>query len=303
MRMRCVLLLTGALLLAPFVATAQTFSVVWDPPAISPVPPQGFNIYRNHLKILSVPATATSAPLPQPYLPSDLIEVSAFRTDANGQVFESALVSAVAPSQPPPTACPAGQFLATYYTNMTLSGTPFTTRCETSINYDWLDGPPLPGMSSDTFSVRWSGSVDFTAGGLTITAVTDDGMRVYFDGTLVIDHWADQAPATYTATRTVTAGMHTLAVEYYENGGGAVAKVSWMVAGAPPPPPPPPPPTDVCAATPLRFSVTRWPSGTTGTRRFDYSSDRAVQIQLELRTTPWKAVATDTRGCTVTVTR
>jgi hypothetical protein len=51
-------------------------------------------------------------------------------------------------------------------------------------------------------------------------------VRVYLDGTLVIDQWKDQSATIYTASRTVTAGNHELKVEYHENGGDAVAKVT-----------------------------------------------------------------------------
>ena len=51
-------------------------------------------------------------------------------------------------------------------------------------------------------------------------------MRVYLDGTLVIDQWKDQSATTYIASRTVTAGNHEVKVEYSENGGDAVAKVT-----------------------------------------------------------------------------
>jgi Phosphoserine phosphatase RsbU, N-terminal domain len=45
-------------------------------------------------------------------------------------------------------------------------------------------------------------------------------------GTLIIDQWKDQSATTYTVSRQMTAGSHELKVEYYENGGDAVAKVT-----------------------------------------------------------------------------
>lgn len=59
-----------------------------------------------------------------------------------------------------------------------------------------------------------------------------------------------------------------------------------------------PQPPDPCVTTPLHFTVNRWPAGATGSRRLDYSSDRPVQISLDMRVTPWVLVATDARNCT-----
>ena len=123
--------------------------------------------------------------------------------------------------------CPTGQFLADYYANKTLSGSPALSQCETSINYDWGNGGPGNGVGTDNFSVRWDGQFDFSAGNTTFTATTDDGIRVYLDGTLLIDQWRKQGATTYSATVPVTAGTHEVKVEYYEQTGGAVAQVSW----------------------------------------------------------------------------
>jgi glucose/arabinose dehydrogenase len=140
-------------------------------------------------------------------------------------------------SDPPPTSCPTGQYSAQYYANMTLTGTPATERCETAIDYDWGSGSPAPNVPVNQFSARWTGTFTFTAGTYQFTATADDGIRVWVDGTLLIDAWRDQAPTTYQATRTLTAGDHEVKVEYYENGGGAVARVSWQFNQPPPPPP------------------------------------------------------------------
>ena len=130
------------------------------------------------------------------------------------------------------SSCPIGQYKASYFANQTLSGTPATERCESAINYDWGSSSPSgSGVGPDNFSVRWAGTHSFaTTGTYTFTATADDGVRVYLDGTLVIDQWKDQSATTYTASRTVTAGNHELRVEYYENGGDAVARFSVTAA-------------------------------------------------------------------------
>ena len=141
------------------------------------------------------------------------------------------------PPPPPPTSCPVGQYSARYYANMTLSGTPATERCEPAIDYDWGGGSPAANVPADQFSARWTGTFTFAAGSYQFTATADDGIRVWVDGTPVIDAWIDQAPTTYQATRSLTAGDHEVRVEYFENGGGAVARVSWQLDQPPPPPP------------------------------------------------------------------
>jgi hypothetical protein len=127
----------------------------------------------------------------------------------------------------PPTSCATGQYLAEYFNNIGLTGSPAFTACEPSINYNWGSGGPGNSLANDNFSVRWTGSHSFNAATYTFTARSDDGIRVWLDGSLIIDAWRDQAATTYQATRTITAGEHVIRVEYYEKGGLAVAQVSW----------------------------------------------------------------------------
>jgi glucose/arabinose dehydrogenase len=133
-----------------------------------------------------------------------------------------------------PGTCPAGQFLAEYFNNLTLTGTPALSRCEATIDNGWGGGSPAPGVNADGFSVRWTGSHLFSAGSYEFTAIADDGVRAFIDDAVLIDQWHDQGPTTYTASQTLTAGAHTVRVEYYENGGGADARFSWaLIGGAP----------------------------------------------------------------------
>ncbi len=114
-----------------------------------------------------------------------------------------------------------------YFSNKTLSGSPFLCRDDASIAFNWGTGAPISGMPADDFSVRWTGNLYFTAGWYVFTVGSDDGMRVYYDGTLVIDQWYDRP---YTSSKTwtyVPGGWHKLVVEYYERGGYAQATLVW----------------------------------------------------------------------------
>ncbi len=130
-----------------------------------------------------------------------------------------------------PTSCPAGQYLAEYFNNGSLNGAPTMSRCETVIDNDYGGGAPAPGINSDQFAVRWTTSPVLVAGTYEFTATADDGVRVYVDDELIIDQWHDQPATTYTATRSLTAGAHTIRVEYYENGAAAVARFSYTSTG------------------------------------------------------------------------
>ena len=66
----------------------------------------------------------------------------------------------------------------------------------------------------------------FEAGTYAFTVTADDGVRLFGDGQLVIDRWVDQSVSTYTVSLALTAGQHTVVMEYYENAWDAVAKLS-----------------------------------------------------------------------------
>jgi YD repeat-containing protein len=107
------------------------------------------------------------------------------------------------------------------------------TRADASINFDWAGGSPAPSVNADNFSVRWTGTVvPRYSESYTFYATTDDGVRLWLDGQLVIDRWVDQAP--YEAASTplaLEAGRHyAVRMEYYERGGGAMAWLKWSSA-------------------------------------------------------------------------
>jgi glucose/arabinose dehydrogenase len=124
------------------------------------------------------------------------------------------------------TACPTGQYRAQYFPNLTLTGTPVVNRCEAApLNRSYGTGAPAPGVPVDNFTVRWEGTFAFPAGARTFTATSDDGIRVWVDGVLIIDRWT--TVGTSRATRTLTAGVHTVRVDYNERRGPASARLTW----------------------------------------------------------------------------
>jgi hypothetical protein len=136
-----------------------------------------------------------------------------------------------------PTTCDKGAFLAQYRNELrTFNTQPVLTRCETNIINDWGSGSPGLGVNTDSFTARWVGTFDFEASDYEFTVTSDDGVRLWVDGQLLIDQWKDQGATTYKATKTMTAGAHEIKVEYYEYGGLAVAKALWAKVSSSSPP-------------------------------------------------------------------
>lgn len=115
-----------------------------------------------------------------------------------------------------------------YHANVTLSGSPALSRQE---NLDFIWGAaPGPGVPADQFSVRWRGQIEGLVDGPTLLeAVSDDGVRVWVNGQLVIDNWQNQPATARQASVMLKTGQRLpILVEYYDNGGPAQMQLRWQ---------------------------------------------------------------------------
>jgi hypothetical protein len=121
-----------------------------------------------------------------------------------------------------------------YFANNSLAESPVLTRYETP-NFDWGGGSPDPSLPDNDFSVRWSGSLSPPADGQYVfQTVSDDGVRLWLNGALVIDNWTAHAPTTNTSPtiQLATGYRYDIKLEFQELGGGAVMQLSWLPPGA-----------------------------------------------------------------------
>jgi hypothetical protein len=153
----------------------------------------------------------------------------AFRFTSDGRITDrGAFVDQIRVQKEVGANC-AGGFKAEYFNNKELSGSPLFTRCEQPpLNHNWGASGPGSGIGHDDFSIRWTGTFDFSSGAYNFVTVADDGMRVWLDNEQIISNWQDQAATPNLATRQVSAGQHTIRVEYYEHDGGALAQFRWL---------------------------------------------------------------------------
>jgi glucose/arabinose dehydrogenase len=132
-------------------------------------------------------------------------------------------------------------FSGEYFNNPSLTGTPTFSRQDPDINFDWQNNSPAPGIPADNFSVRWKKTQYFSAGTYRFSALTDDGVRLFINGAPIIDKWNGQVATEYAADITLSEGDHQIVMEYFDGGGGALAKLRWVYVGSYAVPPPPPP--------------------------------------------------------------
>jgi hypothetical protein len=119
------------------------------------------------------------------------------------------------------------QWRGEYFANITLSGSPTLVRNDGEIAFDWGAGSPASAIPVDNFSVRWTRSAGFNPGDYVFNARSDDGIRAWVDGQLIIDQWHEAGNTTYRAIRSLGSGVHDIKVEYYENLGDARVQFWW----------------------------------------------------------------------------
>jgi len=112
------------------------------------------------------------------------------------------------------------------------------TRTDPQINFNWGDpGGPDPALGDDDFSARWTGEVE---AGYTETYTfyprTNDGVRLWVDGRLLVDSWESVPiyPIEHSGTIDLVVGnTYSIVMEYFENVGRAVAELRWESPSTP----------------------------------------------------------------------
>ena len=132
------------------------------------------------------------------------------------------------PTSAPTPAPPAtGGWYGEYYANDSLSGQPVVTRNDASIGFEWEGNAPVAGLPADHFSVRWTTQGSFYTDNYGFCAMSDDGIRIYVDGHLVLDEWHPSNAVPYCTELNITSGVHHVKAEYYEDSGNALIYVWW----------------------------------------------------------------------------
>jgi len=111
------------------------------------------------------------------------------------------------------------------------------TRIDAEIDFYWNPGPdPPPGLNTDNFSVRWEGYIkaEYSEPYTFITG-SDDGVRLWVNGQLIIDNWTDhdRMEDTSDPMDLVAGQTYPIVLEGYEAGGEAEWQLYWQSPSTP----------------------------------------------------------------------
>jgi beta-glucosidase len=137
-----------------------------------------------------------------------------------------------------------------YFRNKDLAGSPALTRVDAQILFNWDRGSPTDNLMArgeassseavpdDNFSIRWSGQLLPPVSGLyQLQVAANDGVRLYLDGKLILDHWENQDRlSAHGVSAQLQAGRaYDLKLEYFDAERDAGVRLAWTRPGAIPP--------------------------------------------------------------------
>lgn len=118
---------------------------------------------------------------------------------------------------------------AEYFRGVELQGAPVATQVDKMVDFDFL-ATPAPGVGRRNFSVRWTGILTPAKSAVYKIGVKgDDGYRLWLDGKLIVEDWANHAVTTKTLELPLKKGhKYAVKMEYFQGSGAATAKLVWQ---------------------------------------------------------------------------
>ncbi|HSX58193.1 MAG TPA: PA14 domain-containing protein, partial [Candidatus Saccharimonadales bacterium] len=125
----------------------------------------------------------------------------------------------------PPVA--TNNFTGEYFDNIDFTNKKIV-RTDQKISFNWGANSPDTSIAVDTFSIRWTGTFNFDSAKYRFNANVNDKVVVYVDNDLVLD--GSVGSATYNQLKNISAGVHTVRIEYIENTDSANITANWVHA-------------------------------------------------------------------------
>lgn len=138
---------------------------------------------------------------------------------------------AITPSHLLPASGAGGGLYGEYFNNRDLKGKPAFTRVDQTVNFFWDNNqsPDEKITQTHDYSVRWTGTLTpKVSGDYLLETLSDDGVRLWVDGKLLINNWTDHGTATDQKKLTMVKGKaYKIRLEYYQGGGNGLIRFGW----------------------------------------------------------------------------
>ena len=109
-----------------------------------------------------------------------------------------------------------------------LIGDPILTRVDPVIDFDWNTESPDPSVDREAFTARWRGELTIpVTDTYTLIANSNDGVKVFLDGTEIIEDWGTHVARDATATLELEAGTYSIRIEYFQDAGDSELHLLW----------------------------------------------------------------------------
>ncbi len=116
-----------------------------------------------------------------------------------------------------------------YYDNFDFTNLKIS-RIDQTLNFNWTNSAPDSSMRGDKFAVRWIGQVKpkFSES-YTFRTRSDDGVRLWVNNQLIIDHWTNHPPKDDNSTPIALkeGEKYDIKLEYFQGVGWATLQLFW----------------------------------------------------------------------------
>ncbi|HUR47437.1 MAG TPA: PA14 domain-containing protein, partial [Candidatus Saccharimonadales bacterium] len=118
--------------------------------------------------------------------------------------------------------------LGIYFSKPNLTGD-FKVRVDASIDFDWEENPPIPGLEPNQYSVRWEGDlIPETSESYTFEFETEEKICLWLDGHLLLQSGTDKSRELVSLPVILKAGeKYHVRIEILEMGSEPTARLFW----------------------------------------------------------------------------
>jgi beta-glucosidase len=116
-----------------------------------------------------------------------------------------------------------------YFSSHEFAGLPAVTRADATVDFNWWEAPPAPGVRADSFSVRWTGSlVPPLSGRYALGVRAHGGVRLFLDDSLLVE-FSDRHTVSlgWQYVELAAGAPRAIRLEFFDRRADAIVQLVW----------------------------------------------------------------------------